>query len=123
MNPIFIELIKKILDAFLVEAPRQTALLIWKVVTILITEYWLGIVIVLSALLVIQTFKAMLGYWASLTSLLYNIFYFGALLIIGYIFGPEVFVTNFFTFFTALILYPVCYFLVGLILKTIKIIN
>lgn len=117
MNPAITQAIKTLLDTLLVEAPKQMATLLWNIVISLLAAHWLVIGLTLLVILVVSTLRAMMGYWAPLASLLYNVIYFGVLLIIGTIWGPEVFVSDPFTFFTAVVLYPSCYLLVNWILK------
>jgi hypothetical protein len=63
----------------------------------------------------------MMGRWGGLGSFLYNFFYFGILLVIGLISGSEVFVDDYFNVACAIILYPICYVLSGMILDKMRV--
>ncbi len=112
------EMVKFMLDTILIEAPKQAAVFLWNEVLIpILSEHWLLIGALLFVVFLLVTIKAMLGRWGSLGSFLYNLLYFGTLFIVGFIWGPEVFVSNWLGFLTAVILYPVCYLAVGWILE------
>lgn len=96
---------------------KQAAYMLWSILTSFLKEYWLAMMVCLLIVFVVVTFKAMMGRWGSLGSFLYNLFYFGTLFIIGLIWGPEVFVNDFFNVACAVILYPICYFVVRIILE------
>jgi hypothetical protein len=98
------------------EGAKQTARLFWDIFISILTQHWLGFTMVIFLTFIAVTFKAMLGSWGALGSFLYNLFYFGTLFIIGLIWGPEVFVNDIFNFSCAVMLYPICYFLTGIIL-------
>lgn len=99
------------------EGTLQATRLLWSILISILTTYWLSIMLSLFVVFVILTIKAMLGQWGSLGSFLYNLFYFGILLIVGLLMGPELFVNDFFAVACAVILYPLCYWLVGIILE------
>ena len=99
------------------EGVRQWTVMLWDVVTSQLIEHWLLVGGIFVGFLVLFTLMALFGNWASLGSFLYNSIYAIVILIIGSIWGPEIFVSNWFGFFTALILYPICYLLVGWILS------
>lgn len=82
----------------------------------IVTKNWLLIMSIILCVFIATTIKAMLGRWGSLGSFLYNFFYFGILFIIGLIWGPEIFVNDIFKTATAVILYPVCYWLSGYVM-------
>jgi len=106
-----------LLNTMFVEAPKEASKLLWyEVLMPILKEHWLSIGILLFIIFFLVTIKAMLGRWWSLGSFLYNFLYLGILFIIGLIWGPEVFVSDWINFFTTLILYPVCYWIVGWIL-------
>ena len=107
-----------LLNAIFVEAPTEAARMLWYQVLIpILSEYWLEIGGVLFLIFFAVTLKAMTGRWGALGSFLYNLLYFSILLVIGLIWGPEVFVSDWINFFTTLILYPVCYWIAGWILN------
>ncbi len=106
-----------LLNTIFVEAPKEAANLLWHQILIpTLKEHWLSIGTLLFVVFISVTFKAMIGRWGSLGSFLYNLLYFSILFVIGLIWGPEVFVSDWMNFFTALILYPICYWIVGWIL-------
>jgi hypothetical protein len=106
-----------LLNIIFVEAPKEAARILWYQVLIpILKEHWLVIGFVILAVLFVVTIRAMTGRWGALGSFLYNLLYFSILFIIGFVWGPEVFVEDWINFFTALILYPVCYWIVGWIL-------
>lgn len=119
-NPEFIkELFSTITNAF-DDGMKQSAHILWDVLLSLLIKHWLYVVSFIFVVLIIATIKAMFGRWGSLGSVLYNLFYFGALFIIGLIWGPEIFIDNFFNAIYTVILYKLCYHLVGLILDKVK---
>lgn len=88
----------------------------WDFLLSYLSQHWRSVILIIFAAILIATIKAMLGRWGSLGSLLYNLIYFGTLFIVGLIFGPEIFINNFFGAACSVALYPLCYKLVGLIL-------
>ncbi len=98
------------------DGTKMAAHILWSALMSFLKDHWLAVMGGLFVVFVIVTFKAMLGRWGSLGSFLYNFFYFGILLVVGLIWGPEVFLGDFFKAACTIILYPVCYFIVGLIL-------
>lgn len=91
--------------------------ILWSELLAYLSNHWIAVGLVLFLIFIVVTVKAMLGKWGALGSFLYNLIYFSVLFVIGLICGPEVFVTNWFGFFTAIILYPITYLLVGWILN------
>lgn len=98
------------------EGTKQAAQMLWSILTTFLSEHWLAVLLVLFVVFVAVTLKAMMGRWGSLGSFLYNFFYFGILFIVGLIWGPEVFVDDYFNAACAVILYPICYVISGMIL-------
>lgn len=90
---------------------------LWDLFMSIIKEHWVLILIVLSIFLIISIFIALDGSWGFFGSLMYNYLYFGILFVIGLVKGPEVFLSEYFEFFCLLLLYPVCYRIVGMILN------
>lgn len=88
----------------------------WDIFMSTIKEHWLLILSILLGLLIISIIIALMGRWGFFGSLMYNYLYFGILFILGLIKGPEVFLNEYFEFFCILLLYPVCYKIVGIIL-------
>lgn len=106
-----------LLNTIFVEAPKEAARFLWyQILMPILHEHWLGIGIFIFLIFLVVTIKAMMGRWGALGSFLYNLLYFSILFIIGLIWGPEVFVSDWINFFTTLVLYPVCYWIVGCIL-------
>lgn len=98
------------------EGTKQAARMLWNILTTFLSEHWFLVLLVLFIVFIVVTLKAMMGRWGSLGSFFYNFFYFGTLLIIGLIWGPEVFVDDYFNASCAVILYPICYVISGIIL-------
>lgn len=92
----------------------------WDILMSFLLGNLVAIIIILFIILMVAITKAIKGKWSMLGSVLYRYLYFGTLFIIGLIWGPTIFVSNFITIFCTIILYPVCYFLVGIILDKIK---
>lgn len=92
---------------------KDGAHILWSALMTFLAQHWVLVILGLFVSFVFVTIKAGLGRWGSLGSFLYNFFYFGILLIVGLIRGPEVFLSNYFDVFTAIILYPFCYWLSG----------
>jgi hypothetical protein len=103
--------------AIMDESYKQAYKLIWtSTIKPFLAEHWFALLFILLVLFVINFTKAMLGRWGSLGSLIYNVLYFGVLLATVAIWGTDIFVSDFFNFACAVILYPVCYFITGWIL-------
>ena len=90
--------------------------LLWSILISFLKANWLTALIILFAAFVVLTIKAGLGRWGPLGSLLYNVLYFGVLFVIGLIWGPEIFLDDFFKVVCVVILYPICFRLVGYML-------
>jgi len=113
---------KKIIDSMnkaVDDGTRQAAQMLWAALLSYLTAHWLVITIILFVLFVMLTLKAMLGQWGSLGSFIYNVLYFGTLLVIGLIWGPNIFLGDFFKAMCTAILYPICYLITGYILEKI----
>ncbi len=94
------------------------ARLFWSSFLIFLKQNLSTIIIILSVLLVVSIIMAIIGQWWLLGKVLYNYIYFGILLVVGLIWGSDVFLSDFFHEICTLILYPICYFIVGLILNS-----
>ena len=116
------DLISQILEMF-DKALRDVYHKFWDIFMSIISEHWGLILIVLFALLILAIIIAIGGRWGFLGSLLYNYLYFGILFILGLIKGPEVFLSEYFEFFCLLLLYPACYYAVGVILDKLEVRN
>ncbi|MEI8339493.1 MAG: hypothetical protein WCF94_02400 [bacterium] len=96
---------------------------LWIILITFLKQNWLIITIIVSIVVIISTLKALSGYWGTLGSVLYNIFYFGILFVLALIFGPEIFISNWYEPLCAIILYPLCYYIVGKILNSFGIVR
>ncbi len=98
-------------------ATKQGYRMIWSAMKVFLVEHWLLVIISLVCIFLI----ALLDYkftrrWRMLGSVMYNYFYFGILFLVALIFGSDVFASNYFKIFLA-ILYVVCFTAVGILLK------
>lgn len=112
--------VKQLLDsinASIENDMKQAANILWSAFLSYLAAHWLAIMVVIFIIFAFVTVKAMMGRWGSLGSFLYNFFYFGILFVIGLIWGPDVFLGDFFKTACTIILYPVCYLITGYILK------
>ncbi len=82
----------------------------------MLKAHWIAIVITLVILFAISILLALIGRWGMFGSLLYNFLYFGTLLLVGLIFGPDIFANNCFDLFTFM-LYVTCFILVRITLN------
>lgn len=101
------------------EAFPKAYRMIWDALMPILVTNWAWILLILFVVFTYVSIKALLGRWGALGSFLYNFFYFGTLFIIGLIWGPEVFAGDLFKAAYTVILYPICYILVGIILDKI----
>lgn len=109
------ELIPWLLKTF-GEATAHAYRIIWDAFITLLWQHWIITVCVLILVLVAATVRAVTtGRWGWLGSVLYNYFYFGTLFVVGLIWGPEIFANDYFEI-ALVILYIVCFSLVGIIL-------
>lgn len=91
----------------------------WKIGMGYLAQHWIAVLIGLFAIFIIALIRAFItGRWAMLGSVVYNYLYFGALFIIGMIWGPEVFANDYFKIVLA-VLYVVCFILTGQFLSKI----
>jgi len=116
LGPDFVkELIPQMLQDF-DEATKQAYRMIWNILVTFLWQHWIAVIVVLGLILIAAFLRALTGRWGMLGSVLYNYFYFGALFIIGLIWGPEVFANDYFKL-VLVILYIVCFLFVGWILR------
>jgi hypothetical protein len=116
------EFAKSIVNSFIQGIDQGTKLvarIFWDTLMSFLHAHWFAVMTGLFILLVIATLKAMMGRWGALGSLIYNLLYFGTLFIVGLIWGPEIFINDFFNVACAVILYPICYYITGQILNKI----
>lgn len=106
-------------DLFVVvdESTKQTYQSLWNVLMSFLVDYLIIISIVLVVIFIIAVIMALFGRWGMLGKVLYSYIYFGILLIIGLIWGSNIFVSDFFHLLCTIILYPICYWIVGIILN------
>lgn len=99
------------------QGTKDAVNMIWSGLIAYLSDHWIVFGLIVFLIFIVVTIKAMLGRWGALGSFLYNLIYFGTLFLVGLIWGPEVFLNDWFGFFTALVLYPATYLLVGWILN------
>jgi len=104
-------------DSALVEATKTVYQIYWDTLISFLSKHWIAVTLLAVIILIIALVKAILGRWGMLGSILYHYFYFGILLIVGLIWGSNIFVSDFFHLACTILLYPACYFLVGVILN------
>lgn len=118
MSPDFIKQMPSWLLNTIQEATIKDIKIMWNWgMSYLLTHLWI-IIGILLIVLVYALFRAFMGHWWVLGSVLYNYLYWGSLLIIGLIFGPEIFAGTYIDI-GLFILYVLCYIAVGKILKKI----
>ncbi len=100
------------------EGKKEAAQILWDILISFFHQYILFFLAIVISLLIFSFTKAVLGRWGMLGSVLYNILYFGILFIVGSIWGPSIFVSNYFHLACTVVLYPICYQIVGFILNT-----
>lgn len=97
------------------EGQRMAYRSLWDVFIPFFGEHWIALTTFFAIIYTIAIARALYGYWGMLGSVLYNSLFLGVLLVIGIIWGPEVFGSNYVGIGLA-ILYFSCYFMVGKIL-------
>jgi hypothetical protein len=101
------------------DGTKQLIQLYWSVLTSFLTEYRIAVTVVIFLTVVFATLKDMTERWGMWGCVLYNTIYFGALLKIGLMWGPDIFVSNFFNAVCTVVPYLVCYLVIGIILHWI----
>lgn len=99
------------------EGTKQAYQMIWDAFIPILAANWVWVILILFVVFTLVSIKAFMGRWGSLGSFLYNFFYFGTLLVIGLIWGPEVFAGDLFRAACTVILYPICYWISGYIME------
>ncbi len=99
------------------EATPKAFRMVWDIFVPFLAANWGWVLLTLFVVFTYVSIKAFAGRWGSLGSFLYNFFYFGTLFIVGLIWGPEVFAGDLFKAACTIILYPVCYWLSGYIMR------
>ncbi|MCI5056804.1 MAG: hypothetical protein MRY83_11890 [Flavobacteriales bacterium] len=104
----------------LLDFPLNTLRFFWNIVNPLIIEHWVIIAVTLVILINLAMIKFVVtGRWATLGSLLYNVFYFGILYFLIRFSGPEIILEDYFKSLSFL-LYVIGFFLTRIILKSIN---
>jgi hypothetical protein len=88
----------------------------WNIFISFLTRNWLLLIVIYFVIFFYATLEAMMKRWGMFGSILYNTFYFGVLFIVGLIWGPQIFLDDVFKASCVVILYPICYLVVGYIL-------
>lgn len=91
--------------------------LAWNILVSFLANHLLSVILFLALILVLATIRAFQGYWGMLGRVLYSYLFFGTLFIIGLIKGPNVFASEYLEITSIIVLYPLCYFVVGYILN------
>ena len=90
---------------------------LWDMLITLIKEHWGFFLVVLFLVLLAAFIRYMItGRWAILGSIIYNYLYFGILFIVGLIFGPHIFASDYIKILLTIV-YIVCYTFVGKIFR------
>lgn len=93
--------------------------MVWDVGMTYLVQHWIAVLVGLFAVFIFALVRAFVtGRWAMLGSVAYNYLYFGALFLIGTIWGPEVFANDYFKI-VLVILYIACFILTGKFLSKI----
>lgn len=115
-----VELVKNLIlqiPAMFADATVKAYIMLWNALMQILAAHWVSVLPFVIFLLVVSAFVAFAtGRWGWFGSVLYHIFFLGALLITGLIFGPAIFANDYFEIVTA-VLYLLCFWLVGRILK------
>lgn len=99
------------------EGKKQAAQMFWDALLPLLRQNVRSIIIFLAVILIVATIKALFGDRKILGSVLFKILFLVSLLAVGLCFGPKVFVSDYFPYLRMLFIVPLCYFVVGKILK------
>ena len=79
------------------EGQREAAQILWSILLSFLVQDWLIVILVLLVILFIAWLEAYITRrWKFLGSVLYNYLYFGILFLIGLIFGPNIFASDYF---------------------------
>lgn len=112
------EFIKQMPNLFLNAIQKGTVdgiKIIWDLITSFLIKHWIAVVVLLFVILVYAVVRAIMGRWGLLGHVLYNYLYWGAVLVIGLIWGSQVFAGTYAELGTFL-LYVLCYIVVNRIL-------
>lgn len=108
------ELATKILQGF-EEGLAMAYRAFWDAGTPYLAQHWVIITLILVALFLIAIIQASFGYWGMLGRVLYRTLFASIFLIIGFIWEPEIFASNYAKVGLALV-GVFCYFVVGKVL-------
>jgi len=110
----------KNLFTLLLDKIQQGTILAYQKIWDGITSYLLGhlivVIIILFVVFLYSLVRGLMGHWWIFGSVAYNYLYFGSLLVIGSIWGPEIF-SNTYADIGFFLLYILCYIGVGMILS------
>lgn len=98
------------------DAQVQAYQALWDGLILFLSSNWLLVAGLLLFLLIVSFIKAINGRWGMFGSVAYNYLYWGILFISGLVFGPKIF-ANTFIDILYFILYLLCYWLVGKLLR------
>jgi hypothetical protein len=113
-NDFLKQLVTEVMNIF-EEGTKDGVRMVWSWLIDFLAHHWLLSIGILFLVFTFVSLKALLGRWGSLYSFTYNCLYFGTLFVVGLIAGPEIFLNDIFNAICAIVLYPVCYYLVGYI--------
>lgn len=119
MNQEFTQQLIDLIFKSIEDGTKKGIQMIWSAALSFITMHWELVMGVFLIIFIIAITKILFGRWGMLGSVVYNLLYFGTLFVIGLIWGSEIFISDYFKFGCAIILYPLCYLIVGFILKII----
>ena len=102
------------------EASVSAARIIWDTALSFLVHHWFGVVGSLAGLFVFFFVLALVGQWGSLYSLTYWTLYAVIVLAVGLIFGPEIFVSDWYHLAYLVAIWPLCYLLTGWIWRRLN---
>lgn len=117
MNSDFTKSVIKQMLAAIDQGIKNGYHLAWDILVSFLANHLLSVILFLALILVLATIRAFQGYWGMLGRVLYSYLFFGTLFIIGLIKGPNVFASEYLEITSIIVLYPLCYFVVGYILN------
>ncbi len=89
----------------------------WSMGAQLIHSYWLYILLGIIAFYGVAGYELKQGRWGMMGRVLYRTLYLGVLVLYGLLIGPEHFGNEYAHIAGAVLLYPACYYLVGVVLR------
>jgi hypothetical protein len=105
------------------DGAKQVILMLQSILTSFLVEHQIAMTVIIFLAVVFATLKDMMERWGMWGSVLYNALYFGALLKIGLMWGPDIFVSNFFNTACTIAPYLICYLVIGIILNGIAVLS